>query len=112
MQLQDGSGAGRLNGPEAHVVHGLGLLLTVGDDEHHVGVHDRLDAHGIGLTGHILDVVEQAAVRFDRALGKIDAVRALGEAGVGLIEADVAVVADTEELQIRVTGLLDNAVVL
>lgn len=38
--------------------------------------------------------------------------RALGEVVIGLVEADVAVVANTEQLQIRVTGLGDDLVVL
>ena len=38
--------------------------------------------------------------------------RALGEAGVRLVEADVAVVADAQQLQVGVAGLLDDAVVL
>ena len=46
------------------------------------------------------------------ALGEVDAVRALGEVVIGLVEADVAVVANAEQLQIRVTGGGDNLVVL
>lgn len=38
--------------------------------------------------------------------------RTLGEVVIGLVEADMAVVADAEQLQIRVTGGGDDLVVL
>ena len=93
-------------------MHGLSLGLAVGDNQDHAGIHDGLSAHGVGLTGNIVDAVEQAAVGLNGALGEVDAVRALGEVVIGLVEADVAVVADAEQLQIRVTGVGDNLVVL
>ena len=46
----------------AHVMHGLSLGLAVGDDQDHAGIHDGLGTHGVGLTGNIVDAVEQAAV--------------------------------------------------
>ena len=46
------------------------------------------------------------------ALGEVDAVRALGEVVIGLVEADVAVVADAEQLQIGIAGGSDDLIVL
>lgn len=93
-------------------MHGLSLGLAVGDDQDHAGIHDGLGTHGVGLTGNIVDAVEQAAVGLNGALGEVDAVRTLGEVVIGLVEADVAVVANAEQLQIRVTGGGDDLVVL
>ena len=112
VQLQDRSRALGRNRAIAHVMHGLGLGLAVGDNQDHAGIHDGLGAHGVGLAGHVVDAVEQAAVGLNGALGKVDAVRALGEVIVGLVEANVTVVTDAEQLQIGVTGGSDALVVL
>ena len=93
-------------------MHSLSLGLAVGDDQDHAGIHDGLGTHGVGLTGNIVDAVEQAAVGLNGALGEVDTVRALGEVVIGLVETDVAVVANAEQLQIRVTGGSDDLVVL
>ena len=93
-------------------MHGLSLGLAVGDDQDHAGIHDGLGAHGVSLTGHVIDAVEQAAVGLNGALGEVDAVRTLGEVVIGLVEADVAVITNAEQLQIRVTGGSDDLVVL
>lgn len=92
VQLQDRSRALGRNRAIAHVMHGLSLGLAVGDDQDHAGIHDGLGTHGVGLTGNIVDAVEQAAVGLNGALGEVDAVRTLGEVVIGLVEADVAVV--------------------
>ena len=55
---------------------------------------------------------EQAAVGLDGALREVDAVRALAEDVVRLVEADVAVVAQAKKLQVRIAGLGNDAVVL
>ena len=91
-------------------MYGLRLGLAVGDDQDHAGIHDGLSAHGVGLTGHVVDAVEQAAVGLNSALGKVDTVRTLGEVVIGLVEANVTVVTDAEQLQIRVTGSSDDLV--
>ena len=87
VQLQDRSRALGRNRTIAHIVHGLSLGLAVGDNQDHAGIHDGLGAHGVSLTGHIIDAVEQAAVSLNGALGQVDAVRTLGEVVIGLVEA-------------------------
>ena len=84
VQLQDRSRALGRNRAIAHIVHGLSLGFAVGDNQDHAGIHDRLSTHGVGLTGHVVNAVEQAAVGLNGALGKVDAVGALGEVVVGL----------------------------
>ena len=89
VQLQDRSRALGRNRTIAHIVHGLSLGLAVGDNQDHAGIHDGLGAHGVSLTGHIIDAVEQAAVSLNGALGQVDAVRTLGEVVIGLVEANM-----------------------
>ena len=48
----------------------------------------------------------------DGALGQIDAVRTLGEVVIGLVKANMTVITNAEQLQIRVTGGSDDLVVL
>ena len=74
--------------------------------------HDGADAHGERLARHVVDAVEETAVGLDGGLGQVNAVGALDEGVAGLVEADVAVVADAEELEVLVTGGGDGGVVL
>ena len=112
MQLQDGSGAAGGNGAEAHIVDGLGLLLAIGDDQDGASAHDGMGSHSVGLTRHVVVLLEQTAVGLDGALRKFDAMRAVGEMVVGLVEADMTVIADAQKLQIGVAGGSDHRIVL
>ena len=98
VQLQDRSRALGRNRAIAHIVHSLSLGLAVGDNQDHAGIHDGLSAHGVSLTGHIIDTVEQAAVGLNGALSQVDAVRTLGEVVIGLVEANMTVITNAEQL--------------
>ena len=112
MQLQDRSRALGRNRAIAHIVNSLSLGLAVGDDQDHAGIHDGLGTHGVSLAGNVVDAIEQAAVGLNGALGEVDAVRTLGEVVIGLVEANMTVITNAEQLQIRVTGGSDDLVVL
>lgn len=112
MQLENGSGAAGGNGPVNHIMNGLGLLLAVGGDHDGASVHDGVGAHGIGLTRYILDLIEQTAVCLDRALGKVDAMGTVGEVIIGLVEANVTVVANAKKLEVRVACSRNHGIVL
>lgn len=112
MQLENGSGAAGGNGSINHIMNGLGLLLTVSGDHDGASAHDGVGTHGIGLTRDILDLIEKAAVGLDRALGKVDAMSAVGEVIVGLVEANVTVVANAQKLKILVARSRNHGIVL
>lgn len=112
MQLENGSGAAGGNGSINHIMNGLGLLLTVSGDHDGTSAHDGVGTHGIGLTRDILDLIEKAAVGLDRALGKVDAMSAVGEVIVGLVEANVTVVANAQKLKILVARSRNHGIVL
>mgnify|MGYP003300403364 CR=1 FL=1 len=112
VHLQDGSGDLGGDGAEEGLLDDLGLVLAGGDQQDLAGVHDGADAHGVGLTGHIVLGGEEALVGLDGLLGQIDAVGAHGEVIGGLVEADVAVVADAQQLQIHAADSLDDGIVL
>ena len=111
MELQDGGGDARGHGAGEGVAHNLSLCGAVGHEKQLAGAHDGADAHGAGVGGNLVDGVEQATVSLAGHLGELDAVSLLLEDVIGLVEADVAVVADAEELDVNAAGLLDSAVV-
>ena len=97
VHLQDAGGDLRRDGAEERLLDDVGLALAVGDHQDLAGLHDRLDAHGVGLLGDQVGVaVEEALVGLDGLLLQVNAVGAQLECLVRLIEADVAVVADAQ----------------
>ena len=111
MELQDGGGHLGSDRPEEGAANDIGLVGAVGDHEDLLGRHDGADAHGVGLAGHVVNGIEQAGVGVDGALRQLDAVRFLGELRRGLVEADVAVVAQAQKLQAQTAGLGDALLV-
>ena len=100
MQLQDRGRALRSNRAKAHIVNSLSLLLAIGNNQDGASVHDGLNTHGVGATRHVLLTLKQTAVGLDGALGQVDAMRALGENVVRLVEANMAVAPNAQKLQI------------
>ena len=62
--------------------------------------HDAAHAQRDGLLRHVLAMLEEALVRVDGGVGQVDHVSALVEHAAGLVEADVAVVADAQNLHV------------
>ena len=112
VKLQDRGWALRRNVAEAHVVNSLGLVLTASHNQNAAREHDGLRAHGVSLTRDVLHALKQAAVCLNGALGKINAVRTLGEMVVRLVETNVAVVTNTKKLQVRIASLCNKFIVL
>lgn len=73
--------------------------------------HDGLHAHRVRLARHVVRGLKKALVGLDGGLGQIDAVRALGEIFVRLVEADVPVQAHAEQLQVDAARGPDRGVV-
>ena len=111
MQLQDGAGGLGLDGTEETVLHRLCLVLAVAHQQHPLGLHDGADAHGVGVGGHVLPLGEEALVGVDGGIGEFHVVGTLGEGVRRLVEADVAVGAKAQQLQIRAAKAVDDGIV-
>ena len=111
MQLQDGAGAFRRDRAGHDCFDGLCLGQAVGDHQHLAGLHDGLDAHGIGLPGHqIFVAVKEALVGLDGGFAQIDAVGLQLKRLARLVEADVAVRAKAQQLQVDAAHAVDDLV--
>ena len=110
MHLEDGTRALRGDGAGHNGLDGLGLGQTVGHHQHLAGLHDGLDAHGVGLFGHkVLVAVKEALVGLDGGGGQVNAVGLQLKGFARLVEADVAVGAKAQQLQV---DAVDDLVVL
>ena len=63
------------------------------------------------MARHLILAGEKALVCLDGGLGQLHAVRALGEAVVRLVEADMAVAADTEQLNIHIAHTAKHRII-
>ena len=111
MKLKDGCRNARRYRAEEGFANGFRLVFARNDQNDAAREHDGLHAHGVRLTRHIIGRGEKALVRLDGGLGEVDAVRALGEILVRLIEADVAVEAHAEQLEVDAARRPDGRVI-
>ena len=112
MHLQDAGGHFGSDGAEEGFLHDFSLALAVDDHQHLAGLHDGLDAHGVGLFGdQVLVAVKEALVGLDGLGLQVDAVGAQLEGLARLVETDVAVVADAQQLQVDAADALDDSVI-
>ena len=113
MHLQDGTRTLRGDGAGHDGLDGLGLGQTVGHHQHLAGLHDGLDAHGVSLLGHeVLVAVKEALVGLDGGGGQVHAVGLQLKGFARLVEADVAVGAKAQQLQVDAAHAVDDLVVL
>lgn len=112
VKLQDRGWALRRNVAVAHVVNGLGLVLAASHNQNAAREHNGLRTHGVSLARDVFHALKQATICLNGALGKVNAVRTLGEVVVRLVEANVAVVANTKKLQVRIASLSNKLIVL
>jgi len=111
MQLQDGAGGLGLDGAEEAVLHSLSLACAVADQQDPLCLHDGADAHGVGMGGNILTLLKETLVGVDGGVGQLHMVGAVDELVAGLVEADVAVGAQAQQLQVSTTKGLDDSIV-
>ena len=98
MKLQNGGGNLGGNRAEEGLLHDFGLAFAGGDENDFAGGHDGADTHGEGCGGYFIDGVEEALVGLTGAVGQRNFVGSLREVIARLVEADVAVVADAQQL--------------
>ena len=111
MQLQDGCGNLGVNGAGEHSLDSLSLVLAVDNHQDLLSLHDAPDAHGVCLAGNIVTACEETLVRIDGGLSQLDTVGAGDENFIRLVEADVAVGAHAQQLQVGVQ-LADQLVIV
>lgn len=88
------------------------LALAQDDDDNLAGLEDGLDADGQGHAGHLADVVvKEARVGQDGVIGKSLDTGTAGQAGAGLVEGNVAVLANTGEEQVNAASPLDGILI-
>ena len=105
MHLQDACGHLRSDGTEECLLDDLGLACAVCHHEHLACLHDSLDAHGISLLGHQIHIaVKEALVCLNGLGGQVHTVGLQLKGFARLVEADVAVVADAQQLQVDTAG--------
>lgn len=88
------------------------LALAQDDDNHLAGLEHGLDTNRQGHARHLADVVvKEARVGQDGVVGKRLDTRAAGQAGAGLVEGNVAVLADARKEQVNAAGPLNGILV-
>ena len=111
VQLEDGGGYLGGDGAGEGLLHDVRLVLAADHQQDLTGHHDGLDAHGHGLTGHLVGGGEETGIGLDGTLGEVHHVGLLLEGVAGLVEADVAVMADAQDLDVDAAHVADDLVV-
>ena len=112
MVLEDGRGPALSHAALDHSLDRICLTRTRGDEDVGARVHDRAQALGHAVRGNLVDVaIEEAGVVAAGLLGQDAHMGARREGAAGLVEADVAVRADAEDLDVDATVGLDGLVV-
>ena len=112
MELQHRGGTFRSHIAGDHLLNGFGLVLAQGDDQNALGLHNGANAHGQCLGGHLLNGVKEAAVVLNGALLKGHHMGPPLEGVAGLVKGNVAVGADTQQLNINTAGSANAHLVL
>lgn len=88
------------------------LALAQDDDDNLTGLEDGLDTDSQGHAGHLADVVvKEAGVGQDGVIGKSLDTGTAGQAGAGLVEGNVAVLANTSEEQVDAASSLNGILI-
>lgn len=113
VQLQAREGPHVVDAALDAPLQGEGLAGAEDDGDDLAGLEDGLDADGEGHLGDAGEVVaEEARVGEDGVVGEGLDAGARGEAGAGLVEGDVAVLADAGEEEVDAAGAPDLGLVL
>src|SRR5262249_18389766 len=111
MKLQCRSANGRRDWAFDGFGDGGSFRFSCGENQDAAPVENRADAHGDGALGNFRSGREKSAIVFNRFEREFFQTSARREAGIRLIETDVAVAADAENLQIDSAGRFDGAFV-
>ena len=100
VQIEHGGRAGGIQLSCQHFRHGLVLGGTVGENDDLLGAQNGTDAHGQGLGGHVGLGGEETGVGLDGGFGQTRDVGSDLQSRIGLVEANVAVLTDTQHLYV------------
>ena len=111
VELEDGSGAGRVDVAFKHCLDCVCLCLAVCNQQYASCIEDGADTHGHCLGGDVINLCEETGVCLDGFVCKVDLMCTHDEAVGRLIETDVTVSADAEKLEIDSAGSCDSRIV-
>ena len=111
MKLENGSRNLRGNRAFYHFLEDVCFVCAAYDYNDFTGKHDISDTHSICLFRHIVFGIEETLICVDGACGQIYTVSHRREAVGRFVETDVAVVSQTQKLQIDAAYVSDNLVV-
>lgn len=100
VELERGGGIHRGDGAFDGLGYGLGFIFSRGKEDGFAGVEDGSDAHGDDMEWHRVLAAEEAGVVLAGAGGEGFDAGAGGEGGCRFVEANVAICADAEELEV------------
>lgn len=90
---------------------GVSFRFSRGENEDSSSFQNGADAHRDGTFWNFRSFWKKAAIVFDRFLRQFFQASAGSEAGIGLVETDVAIAADAENLEVDSAGLFNGAFV-
>ena len=100
VELEGGGRIHRGDGAFDSLGYGLGFILSRGEEDGFTGVEDGADAHGDDMEWHSVLAAEEAGVVFAGAGGEGFDAGAGGEGGCRFVETDMAVCADSKQLEV------------
>lgn len=112
VELEDGGGDLWGDFVEEGLFDDFGFAGGIGEEEDFFSLHDCFDTHGEGVFWDVVGGGEEAGVGGDCGLGEGSVGGVFREMVGGLVEADVAVCADAEDLEVDAAGLFDFGFVL
>lgn len=89
-----------MTGPKKAFLMMSALPTPLANHQNLAGLHDGFDAHGVGFfRDQIFVVVKEALVGLNGLFGQVDTVGAKLKSGTRLVKANVAIVANAQQLQ-------------
>ena len=107
VELESGGRVHRGDGTFDGLGYGLGFVFSCREEDGFAGVENGSDTHGDDMEGHRVLATEEAGVILASAGGEGFDAGAGGEGGCRFVEANVAIAADAEELEVDAPSLAD-----
>lgn len=91
--------------------HGAGLVRPVGQQDDFPAFQDRAHSHGDGVDRHVLDLLEETGIVLDGRPGQGFQPGPRTQGAGRLVEADVAIRADAQDLNVDAADFLDSPLI-
>ncbi len=89
-----------------HALHGIGLLFAPCHEDYPVGAHDRVESHGYGHFGRILQPEEERRLHLARVVGQLHQTRVRSDVRSRLVEADLPLLSHADNHQVDIAHVL------